>query len=164
MKSLELDETRTGEIIRPNVKIPDNVQLKVLESVNTLCEMVNLTEADIIVSGGRGLGDPKNFKLIEDLAMVLGAAVGASRAVVDAGWIEYSHQVGQTGKTVGPKVYFACGISGAVQHLAGMSSADTIIAINKNPEAPIFQIADIGIVGDLNEVLPALISKFKENL
>lgn len=164
MKALEPDENKTGEVIRPDINLPKDVKLKVLDSVNTLCEMVNLTEADIIVSGGRGIGDPKNFKLIEDLAKVLGGAVGASRAVVDAGWIEYSHQVGQTGKTVGPKVYFACGISGAIQHMAGMSSSDTIIAINKNPEAPIFQIADIGIVGDINEVLPPLISKFKERL
>jgi len=164
MKALEPDINRGGEIIKPDINIPKNLKLKVLDSVNTLCEMVNLTEADIIVSGGRGLGDPKNFKLIEELAMVLGAAVGASRAVVDSGWIEYSHQVGQTGKTVGPKVYFACGISGAIQHLAGMSSSDTVIAINKNPDAPIFQIATIGIVGDINDVLPALISEFKIRL
>ena len=125
---------------------------------------MNLSEADIIVAGGRGLGDPKNFALVKELADVLGGAVGASRAVVDAGWVEYSHQVGQTGKTVGPKVYFACGISGAVQHLAGMSSSDTIIAINKNPEAPIFNIATYGIVGDVVEVLHALIAEFKKRL
>ena len=126
--------------------------------------MVNLTEADIIVSGGRGMGDPKNFVLLSELARVLGGAVGASRAAVDAGWIPYSHQVGQTGKTVGPKVYFACGISGAVQHLAGMSSSDTIIAINRDPEAPIFKIATFGIVGDVMQVVPALIKEFKERL
>lgn len=161
MKALEPDTSRVGEIIIPEVTIPRDLKTKVLDVVSNLCEMVNLTEADIIVSGGRGIGDPKNFSLLEDLARVLGGAVGASRAAVDAGWIEYSHQVGQTGKTVGPKVYFACGISGAVQHLAGMSSADTIIAINKNPDAPIFKIATFGIVGDVLQVVPALISEFK---
>lgn len=164
MKALPQDKSRIGEIIRPDVVIPGDVSIKVSNIVSTLCEMVNLTEADIIVSAGRGIGDPKNLKIIEELAMVLGAAVGASRAVVDAGWIEYSHQVGQTGKTVGPKVYIACGISGAVQHLAGMSSSDTIIAINKNPEAPIFKVATFGIVGDVLEVVPALTSQFKAKL
>jgi len=164
MKALEADYTRQGEIIVPKVNIPKDTVTKILEVVNNLTEKVNLTEADIIVSCGRGIGDPKNLKYVEELASVLGAAVGASRAVVDAGWIDYSHQVGQTGKTVGPKVYFACGISGAVQHLAGMSSADTIIAINKNPDAPIFKIANIGIVGDLFEILPALTNEFKQRL
>lgn len=164
MKALLEDKLRTGEIIRPDVVIPGDLKVKVVDVVNNLCEMVNLTEADIIVSAGRGIGNPKNIALVEELAHVLGAAVGASRAVVDAGWIEYSHQVGQTGKTVGPKVYFACGISGAIQHLAGMSSSDTIIAINKNADAPIFRVATFGIVGDVLEVLPALISEFKTRL
>lgn len=164
MKALEPDDSRVGEIIRPDVSIPQDVKIKVKDVVTTLTEMVNLTEADIIVSAGRGIGDPKNLPVVEELAKVLGAAVGASRAVVDAGWIEYSHQVGQTGKTVGPKVYIACGISGAIQHLAGMSSSDTIIAINKNPDAPIFKVATFGIVGDVLEVVPALTREFKARL
>ena len=123
---------------------------------------VNLQEADIIIAGGRGLGDAKGFNLLFELAEILGGTVGASRAAVDEGWIQYRHQVGQTGKTVCPKIYIACGISGAVQHLVGMQSSDIIIAINKNPEAPIFNVATYGIVGDIYEVLPLLIKKIKE--
>ena len=163
MKPIEPDSTRTGEVIRPNVNIPENIKIKVIDQVQTLCEKVSLTEADIIVAGGRGMGN-QNFELVKELADVLGGAVGATRATVDAGWIDYSHQVGQTGKTVGPKVYFACGISGAVQHLAGMSSSDIIIAINKDADAPIFKVATYGIVGDVLEVLPELIKEFKGRL
>jgi electron transfer flavoprotein alpha subunit len=164
MKPLDPDPARKGKIIRPDVHIPTELSVKVIDIVQTLCEKVNLTEADIIVSGGRGLGDPKNFVLVEELAEVLGAAVGASRPVVDSGWVDYSHQVGQTGKTVGPKVYFACGISGAVQHLAGMSSSDIVIAINKDPSAPIFKIATFGIIGNVIEILPELTKEFKAKL
>jgi electron transfer flavoprotein alpha subunit len=125
---------------------------------------IQLTEASIIVSGGRGMKGPENFKILQDLCDIIGAALGASRAAVDAGWIPHSHQVGQTGKTVSPNCYIACGISGSIQHMAGMGSSKYIVAVNKDPEAPIFKVATFGIVADLFDVVPALTAEFKKVL
>lgn len=164
MKPLARDDGRQGEII-PVKPDPARLQSRVtvLETVAGELEKVNLNEADIVVAGGRGLETPEGFALVRKLADALGGAVAASRAAVDSGWIPYPHQVGQTGKTVAPKIYIACGISGAIQHLVGMQSAETIIAINRDPEAPIFNVATYGIVGDLFEVIPKLIERLEHN-
>ncbi|MCC8025279.1 MAG: electron transfer flavoprotein subunit alpha/FixB family protein [Clostridium sp.] len=163
-KKGEPDMARTAEVIREEISFPvDQIRTKVLEIIrNEGEELVDLEGAEIIVSGGRGVGGPEGFEPIRELASLLGATVGASRAAVDSGWIPHSHQVGQTGKTVGPKLYIACGISGAVQHLAGMSGSDCIVAINKDPEAPIFSVADYGIVGNIKEVLPVFIEEVRK--
>lgn len=163
-RKTKADSSRTGNIHWEDVPVTaENTRTKLLEIIQNLEETtVNLEEAQIIVSGGRGVGGQENFSYIQDLADALGATVGSSRAAVDSGWISSAHQVGQTGKTVGPKIYFACGISGAIQHLAGMSSSDIIVAINKDASAPIFKVADFGIVGDLFEVLPALTAEIKK--
>jgi electron transfer flavoprotein alpha subunit/NAD-dependent dihydropyrimidine dehydrogenase PreA subunit len=158
------DDSRKGEVIRePLPMTEEQVRTKVLEFIKG-AETVNLVDAEIIVSGGRGVGNAENFKVIRELADVLGAAVGASRAAVDSGWISYEHQVGQTGRTVRPKIYIACGISGSIQHQAGMKTSDIIVAINKDPEAPIFKIATYGVVADLFTAVPMLKEEFKKRL
>jgi electron transfer flavoprotein alpha subunit len=155
---------RKGEIVKVDFnKEAVTARTKLLEFVEDLSEKVKLDDAEIIVSCGRGLGGPENFAVVKELADALGAAVGSSRPPVDEGWIPYSHQVGQTGKTVCPKVYIACGISGSVQHMAGMQTSDVIVAINEDPNAPIFEIATYGIVGDLFKVVPMLTARLNNS-
>ena len=159
-KKPERQSGRTGELVEIALGTAD-IRTKILEIIARGDSGVNIEDAEIIVAGGRGMQNETNFKLIEELAAVLGGTVGVSRAVVEAGWKPVQHQVGQTGKTVAPKIYFAFGISGAIQHLAGMTSADKIIAVNKDPDAPIFKVADYSVVADAMEFIPAFISSIK---
>jgi electron transfer flavoprotein alpha subunit len=153
----------TAQVEDVPVQLEEHSQIAtMIERAHAESEGPNLEEADVIVAGGRGLGGPENFDLVEGLAQALGGAVGATRAVVDAGWYPYSTQIGQTGKTVSPKLYVACGISGAIQHKVGMQNAGTIVAINKDPNAPIFEFADLGVVGDVHQVVPKLTELVKQ--
>jgi electron transfer flavoprotein alpha subunit/NAD-dependent dihydropyrimidine dehydrogenase PreA subunit len=163
MKEAERDPSRKAMIIHKPLdmdRIPDRIRVLDFQPAP---EVVSIVDADIIVSGGKGLGEPKGFETIRELAQTLGGAVGASRPTVDEGWMEYRHQVGLSGRTVRPKLYIACGISGAVQHLAGMKTSDVIISINKDSDAPIFNVSTLGTVGDLYEVIPLLVQRIKEH-
>ncbi|MDD6310460.1 MAG: electron transfer flavoprotein subunit alpha/FixB family protein [Firmicutes bacterium] len=161
MSKREREVGATGEIItyKPSIAAED-IKINLKDVVKSAKELVSLTDADIICSGGFGLGGPEGFNLIKEFADKVGGVVGSSRRAVDSGWIDHSHQVGQTGTTVKPKIYFACGISGAIQHLAGMQTSELIVAINKDPDAPIFEVADYGIVGDLYKVIPEIIAEW----
>lgn len=162
MEAAEFDSSKKGEIISLDVELGENdLRAKVLEIVKSAKDQVSLADAEIIVAGGNGLGSAEGFELLEKLADKLGGVVAASRAAVDSGWIEHSRLIGQTGTTVRPKIYFACGISGAIQHLSGMDGSEYIIAINKNKNAPIFKVADYGLVGDLYQIIPEIIAELE---
>ncbi|MEW5815554.1 MAG: electron transfer flavoprotein subunit alpha/FixB family protein [Spirochaetota bacterium] len=163
MAAPEPDQTRSGKVITEDTTLDEKKAVKkIIEVVNDTGNTVKLADAQFIISGGRGLRGPEGFKILHELADLVGAAVGASRAAVDAGWIPYAHQVGQTGTTVQSKVYLACGVSGQIQHLVGMQSCDFIIAINKDKEAPLMKLADVAIVGDFNEIIPEIIKEVQK--
>jgi len=160
---LKPEAVSNAGVTEKKIEIPVSaVKAKIIDTVKEICESVNLEEAQVIVSGGRGMGNAENFKLVEELARVLGGVVGATRPPIEDGWICRTHQVGQSGKIVAPKLYIACGISGATQHTSGMTGAKYIVAINKDEEAPIFEIADISIIGNVNEILPVMIEEMKK--
>lgn len=163
MKALEPDFNRNGQIIEEELSIrEEDMRTKVLEVVKNVTKKANLSDAHVIVAGGKGLGDMQGFQLIHELAETIGASVGGTRDVIEAGWLPHDLQIGQTGETVTPKIYFAIGISGAIQHVVGMKNSEIIIAINKDPNAPIFDVATYGIVGDAHDIIPKLIEEFKE--
>lgn len=162
-EKLSKDENRTFSVEEFEVKLsPEDIRTETMEVVKSLKQMVDITEANIIVSGGRGLGCKENFTILKELADAMGGTVAGSRAAVDNGWVEKAFQVGQTGKTVRPTVYIACGISGAIQHLAGMQESDFIIAINKDADCPLMKVADVALVGEVNKIVPELIAQYKE--
>lgn len=163
MKALEPDATRQGKVVEDSIDLrEEDMRTKVLEIVKDVTETANLADAHVIVCGGKGMGDEEGFKLIHEFAEAIGASVGGTRDVIEAGWLPHELQIGQTGQTVTPKMYFAIGLSGAIQHVVGMKNSDVIIAINKDPNAPIFDVATYGIVGDALEILPKLIQQFKQ--
>ncbi|HSL93867.1 MAG TPA: electron transfer flavoprotein subunit alpha [Bacillota bacterium] len=162
MKSMPADWQRTGLISECDIELPEKLRTRVISEHKLSSSQVSISDAEVVIAVGKGIGSMENVRMAEELARAINGSLGASRAAVDAGWVDYGRQIGQTGKTIAPKLYIACGISGAVQHIAGMAAADTIVAINKDPDAPIFKIAHYGIVGDVREVLPELVKAIRE--